>query len=271
MISFFDLDIEHIDNFPDIQTAINPIKHIIHTEYDDFTNTAHIKIYSNNDIEPIFNKKVLSDCIKINNISIATYHFRSEITMITEFLNDNEKTEQFIGYNINKFDIDYLKKRASNLSIKTDIIDSWITTDLLSRVQELKEESNAINSFVRKYFEIDMNILVDKAYYLFCSLCTIKVWQYFNTQQKIKENDTIHGYHLYKIEKGILGQFSKIKEEFLEAEDAIKQNNSVMALVELSDLLGAIEAYAKTFNMSLNDLLTMKDATKRAFETGRRK
>ena len=33
------------------------------------------------------------------------------------------------------------------------------------------------------------------------------------------------GYHLRKIEKGTLGEFSKIKEEFEELEDANKQSN----------------------------------------------
>jgi hypothetical protein len=32
------------------------------------------------------------------------------------------------------------------------------------------------------------------------------------------------GYHLSPIPKGILGEFSKIEEEFLEAKDAIKQD-----------------------------------------------
>lgn len=79
------------------------------------------------------------------------------------------------------------------------------------------------------------------------------------------------GYHINKIEKGEFGEFSKIKEEFLEAEDAIFQGNHIMVMVELSDLLGAIEEYCKKFNLSLDDLLRMKDATKRAFIDGTRK
>ncbi len=79
------------------------------------------------------------------------------------------------------------------------------------------------------------------------------------------------GYHKTKIEKGVLGEFSKIREEFLEAEDALEQDNKVMMLVELCDLIGAIEAYSEKHNMSLNDLITMKDATKSAFLDGSRK
>ena len=79
------------------------------------------------------------------------------------------------------------------------------------------------------------------------------------------------GYHKREIERGIFGEFSKIKEEFLEAEDAIDQNNPIMLLVELSDLLGAIEEYClKNHNISLEELISMKEATKKAFNDGTR-
>lgn len=77
-------------------------------------------------------------------------------------------------------------------------------------------------------------------------------------------------YHLKTIPKGVLGEFSKIEEEFLEAQDAFEQKNPVMTLVELSDLLGAIEAYVATFRMTLQDLIVMKEATTRAFNSGHR-
>lgn len=56
------------------------------------------------------------------------------------------------------------------------------------------------------------------------------------------------GYHLYNIPRGELGQFSKISEEFLEFTDALDQNCHVMALVELSDLMGSIKCYYKAHN-----------------------
>jgi len=78
-------------------------------------------------------------------------------------------------------------------------------------------------------------------------------------------------YHSKEIEKGVLGEFSKIKEEFLEAEDAEMQQNRVMVLLELSDLIGAIELYCTTkHNITLQDLMKMKDATKSAFQDGTR-
>jgi len=80
------------------------------------------------------------------------------------------------------------------------------------------------------------------------------------------------GYHLGQIPKGELGEPSKIREEFLEFQDAIKQDAKLMALCELSDLLGAIEAYLEKHHPSikLEDLLKMKSLTARAFQTGRR-
>lgn len=79
------------------------------------------------------------------------------------------------------------------------------------------------------------------------------------------------GYHKTKIAKGELGTPSKIREELLEYEDAILQNNKIMVMLELSDLYGAIEALADKYNLTMNDLKIMSDATKSAFKDGTRK
>lgn len=78
------------------------------------------------------------------------------------------------------------------------------------------------------------------------------------------------GYHIKEIARGKFGEFSKIREEFLEAEDALEQDNKVMLLVELADLIGAIEEYCSKYNIKLDDLIRMKEATKRAFKDGTR-
>lgn len=81
------------------------------------------------------------------------------------------------------------------------------------------------------------------------------------------------GYHLTTITKGELGRLSKLQEELEECLDAEAQGNRIMLLVELSDLIGATEAYLeKNFpDITLVDLINMKDATVRAFKTGHRK
>ncbi len=79
------------------------------------------------------------------------------------------------------------------------------------------------------------------------------------------------GYHLREIKRGEFGEVSKITEEYEEFLESLEQKNPIMALVELSDLIGAIEGYAKRHhNITLEEILALKDATKRAFESGHR-
>lgn len=77
-------------------------------------------------------------------------------------------------------------------------------------------------------------------------------------------------YHKSKITKGILGEFSKIKEEFEELEDANLQKNPVLEICEMCDLIGAIELYASKFSLTLEDLIKMKCSTENAFKSGSR-
>lgn len=79
------------------------------------------------------------------------------------------------------------------------------------------------------------------------------------------------GYHLANIPKGVYGCFSKVEEEWTELLDARQQNNSIMEICELSDLLGAIEAHIEKWGFTLDDLIKMKEATKKAFKEGYRK
>lgn len=80
------------------------------------------------------------------------------------------------------------------------------------------------------------------------------------------------GYHLRNIEKGVVGELSKIREEMEECLDAEDQKCKIMLLVELSDLVGAIKHYLSNNHpsISLQDLEKMADITKRAFDRGER-
>lgn len=80
------------------------------------------------------------------------------------------------------------------------------------------------------------------------------------------------GYHLATIERGALGEASKIREETEEFLDAVAQDAHIMALVELSDLYGAIDAYLQRHapGTTMEDLAKMAAITRRAFESGRR-
>jgi hypothetical protein len=79
-----------------------------------------------------------------------------------------------------------------------------------------------------------------------------------------------YGYHVSPIPKGVYGESSKIVEEVLELVDAEKQGIKIMVLAELADIYGAIEAFAEKYNITMEDLANMSDATRIAFKTGRR-
>lgn len=82
------------------------------------------------------------------------------------------------------------------------------------------------------------------------------------------------GYHMEEIPRGEYGEISKILEEAAELKDAMEQGQKLMCLIELSDLLGAIEGYMEKEyegKVTVTDLWNMSQVTKRAFESGRRK
>lgn len=81
------------------------------------------------------------------------------------------------------------------------------------------------------------------------------------------------GYHVKEIPRGTYGDLSKVAEELAEALDAEEQHNPVMVLVELSDIVGAVDGYLeKRFQgtVKLKDLVVMAKATQRAFKEGER-
>jgi len=81
------------------------------------------------------------------------------------------------------------------------------------------------------------------------------------------------GYHLREIKKGEYGEISKIEEELDELKEALEQDNMIMAMCELSDVYGALDGYLEKYfpELTMEDLKTMSEATKRAFGDGTRK
>lgn len=80
------------------------------------------------------------------------------------------------------------------------------------------------------------------------------------------------GYHLVPIEKGVLGETSKIAEELRELEDGFAQGDRILMLVELADLYGAIELFMEKHlpGMTMDDVRRFAATTRRAFDNGRR-
>lgn len=79
-----------------------------------------------------------------------------------------------------------------------------------------------------------------------------------------------NGYHIKEIEKGKLGEFSKIKEEFQELEDAYEQNDTILMICECSDLIGAMKHFLSKYNITISDLIKFNDKTESAFLAGKR-
>ncbi len=83
----------------------------------------------------------------------------------------------------------------------------------------------------------------------------------------------VGGYHLTAIPRGVYGESSKILEEVLELQDAEKQGARIMALHELSDIIGSVVGYLNNHypDMKFEDLVKMTNITTRAFESGARR
>jgi phosphoribosyl-ATP pyrophosphohydrolase len=79
-----------------------------------------------------------------------------------------------------------------------------------------------------------------------------------------------YGYHTVHIEKGVLGEISKIQEELDELKDAEKQGVKILIACELADLYGAIRVYALKYGLKMGDLHDMAKLTRNAFEQGSR-
>lgn len=52
-------------------------------------------------------------------------------------------------------------------------------------------------------------------------------------------------YHKREIQKEVLGEFSKIKEEFEELNDVQEQGNKILQICELTDLVGTSKSTLK--------------------------
>lgn len=91
-------------------------------------------------------------------------------------------------------------------------------------------------------------------------------------EPRLSQNIKLESYHTSIIRKAEVGTIDKVIEEALEYVDAQLQNNPVMGLVELSDIIGAVQLLLEANHpeITLDDLIVMSKATRRAFESGHR-
>lgn len=73
----------------------------------------------------------------------------------------------------------------------------------------------------------------------------------------MKKDEEIPKFHKRPISKGKYGELSKIQEELEEAFDAEEQSHRLMLLLELSDIVGAVEGVLikKDFKHTIEDLI----------------
>jgi hypothetical protein len=183
--------------------------------------------------------------------TLDNFHFNwFEKVELIDFLGNNKFTE----YQINSR-LDFMLEKAETFFKKyldIEVIDTSDGRDIISKKHKIELGSYGIRNY-------------DNFSWVYgTGIAEPRLSQVLSLEKK--------SYHLKDIPRGEIGKGSKIYEEFLEFNDALLQNNKLMALQELSDVIGAIEMYIETNfkNISLEDLIKMKEATRRAFESGER-
>lgn len=189
-----------------------------------------------------------------------------------------------------KEEIEFNNLKLENIDEETyDFLFKWSLNKSLNKSNVYKKD--AIGEIFLSYYKD--GIMYKKTGLYGVQLLTLKkkyvtfIFDYYETsnffnetnENKLKQNidlgtKQLHndkcGYHTHEIKKGVLGSLTKIQEELDELKDAEEQKSKILIMVELSDLYGAIEEYTKPLNISMEDLKTFSDITKRAFKNGRR-
>jgi NTP pyrophosphatase (non-canonical NTP hydrolase) len=234
-----------------------------------FTRHKETK-YNINDIKNIINTKDI-----INYITQTSNNEYNLLCQFNNFIKNLTNNKNIIFYTYNSWDInniitrcngynlDNIVKKHTNLCLinNNKLIDLKLSTYKFDNVIKLLNNKN-----------IDSDKIINIQYCLYLYWLKTYLDKLENNKETIKENIIIDnfGYHTKEIQKGVLGEFSKIKEEFEELEDAVKQDNDILILCELSDIIGAIEAYSNKHNISLEKLIQFSNSTKKAFENGKR-
>lgn len=216
-----------------------------------------------------------------------------EITVVSD---DPEKDQEFYNYSEKYLDCKaFLKQKRirvnlvllkSNWDELINLIEKYskmscvetIALKILDNPKPETKEGKWIAENGIKHDEIENITELLNKYYQFISFSR-KRFIYKTKQNKLltmhysKKNtyDEINikkpfSWHQRKIKKGVYGEFSKIEEEVEEAKDALEQKNYLMYLIELSDILGAIEKIAENHNLTLKDLIAFSNKVKESKE-----
>ncbi|WP_417202747.1 ribonuclease H-like domain-containing protein [Acetoanaerobium sticklandii] len=153
-----------------------------------------------------------------NEILIRQYFaedIKDEKSIILYFLEDIASMKRCINFNGNTFDLPFLKKRISNLSIKELILDDIESIDILSYLRPLKKVWNFENlklKTVEKFFSIERQDTISGKE----SVDMYKLYQK-TKNDSLKEKILLHNYedvnHLILLENRIYIEVKKRSRE----------------------------------------------------------
>lgn len=214
-------------------------------------------------LEPHKRFQTTTPCFRDENVDVLhkTYFMKTELIYFEYFDKTNEQIERF------KHEVDNMCQNICKKFYNKYIPSKTIPIESTNENKELYLfDIVTDNSFETELGSYGIR-LCDNIIWAYGTGCAEPRLSYAIGQVKTP------GYHITPIPKtNELGSVEKIMEEYEEFMDSIKQNTCVMELIELSDLIGAIDFYvAKKYNMSINDLIKFKDITVRAFASGNRK
>lgn len=165
---------------------------------------------------------------------------------------------------INKYISDY-SKMPNIETIALKILDNSNNNSTESKwVEEHAFKHNKINELLELITEENKFITFKNKRFVFKTkedkLLTIH-YSEKNTYDGINITNSFK-WHKKEIKKGIYGELSKVEEELAEAKDALEQNNTLMYLIELSDIVGAVEGIIEKHGLSLEEIITFSDKVK---------
>lgn len=84
----------------------------------------------------------------------------------------------------------------------------------------------------------------------------LKKFERKNKFMMLNSNDNHQSpFHAVPIQRGVYGELSKIQEELNEAFDAEARGQELMMLIELADIIGAVEGVSKKYGFSIEQLV----------------
>lgn len=231
-------------------------------ENDILTLNTKLQLVNNYNLELAIQKMINDKVLKVDDILITNHCYSTKGNLWVSDTNNKEKlikVDELLEFVCQKLN-DYY-------NITNNILFEQLNHNIHKKTVNVLSYSIEMYSSENDYIVFDGNSKISLDNLLHWMLLNVPRFD-FNTLAKKPS-----GYHVTDIKKGVLGSSSKIQEELDELIDAELQKNKILALNELSDIIGAIDAYlSQNFSeISLNDLIKMSNATKSAFSQGVRK